>query len=107
MGPVGVGSGPYARPVQRPGVTSSPGRVNEHEIAHLGRMMMHTAGGLGGEESTTSLRVATPGDRRPKSSPLDGFIVMVGVRGFEPRAPASRRRCSTRLSYTPQPSGAA
>ncbi len=26
---------------------------------------------------------------------------MVGVRGFEPPAPASRRRCSTRLSYTP------
>ena len=27
---------------------------------------------------------------------------MVGVRGFEPPAPASRRQCSTRLSYTPQ-----
>ena len=26
---------------------------------------------------------------------------MVGVRGFEPPTPASRRRCSTRLSYTP------
>ena len=26
---------------------------------------------------------------------------MVGVSGFEPPAPASRRRCSTRLSYTP------
>ena len=26
---------------------------------------------------------------------------MVGVRGFEPPAPASRRQCSTRLSYTP------
>ena len=26
---------------------------------------------------------------------------LVGVRGFEPPAPASRRRCSTRLSYTP------
>ncbi len=29
---------------------------------------------------------------------------LVGVRGFEPRAPASRRRCSTRLSYTPMAS---
>jgi len=27
--------------------------------------------------------------------------VVVGVRGFEPPAPASRRRCSTGLSYTP------
>lgn len=26
---------------------------------------------------------------------------MVGVRGFEPPAPASRRQCSTKLSYTP------
>src|ERR671910_993061 len=31
------------------------------------------------------------------------FCVMVGVRGFEPPAPASRRQCSTRLSYTPIP----
>ena len=28
-------------------------------------------------------------------------VSMVGVRGFEPPAPASRRQCSTRLSYTP------
>src|SRR6056297_1122929 len=27
--------------------------------------------------------------------------ILVGVRGFEPPAPASRRQCSTRLSYTP------
>ena len=26
---------------------------------------------------------------------------LVGVRGFEPPAPASRTQCSTRLSYTP------
>ena len=26
---------------------------------------------------------------------------MVGVAGFEPAAPASRRQCSTKLSYTP------
>ena len=29
------------------------------------------------------------------------LISLVGVRGFEPPAPASRRQCSTRLSYTP------
>ncbi len=27
--------------------------------------------------------------------------MLVGVKGFEPSTPASRRRCSTRLSYTP------
>ena len=27
---------------------------------------------------------------------------MVGVRGFEPPTPASRRQCSTKLSYTPR-----
>jgi hypothetical protein len=26
---------------------------------------------------------------------------LVGERGFEPPAPASRRQCSTRLSYSP------
>ena len=30
---------------------------------------------------------------------------MVGERGFEPPAPASRRQCSTRLSYSPMESG--
>ena len=38
---------------------------------------------------------------------IDGamfLIPLVGVRGFEPPAPASRRQCSTRLSYTPKPS---
>src|SRR6056297_755959 len=29
------------------------------------------------------------------------LVLLVGVRGFEPPAPASRRQCSTRLSYTP------
>ena len=31
------------------------------------------------------------------------IVLVVGVRGFEPPAPASRRQCSTRLSYTPIP----
>ena len=29
------------------------------------------------------------------------LIRMVGVTGFEPATPASRRQCSTKLSYTP------
>ncbi len=29
------------------------------------------------------------------------LVLLVGVRGFEPPTPASRRQCSTRLSYTP------
>ena len=32
---------------------------------------------------------------------LGGGKSLVGVRGFEPPAPASRTQCSTRLSYTP------
>ena len=32
---------------------------------------------------------------------VSGGKKMVGVSGFEPPAPASRRQCSTRLSYTP------
>jgi hypothetical protein len=31
--------------------------------------------------------------------------IVVGERGFEPPAPASRRQCSTRLSYSPTESG--
>ena len=33
--------------------------------------------------------------------PIILILELVGVRGFEPPAPASRRQCSTRLSYTP------
>ncbi len=33
--------------------------------------------------------------------PAFGIEFMVGERGFEPPAPASRRQCSTRLSYSP------
>ena len=31
------------------------------------------------------------------------ILELVGVTGFEPATPASRRRCSTKLSYTPIP----
>lgn len=30
-----------------------------------------------------------------------GFLYLVGMRGFEPPAPASRTLCSTRLSHIP------
>ena len=46
-----------------------------------------------------------PGRCRDSSvSKLTAFakkLWLVGVRGFEPPAPASRTQCSTRLSYTP------
>lgn len=29
------------------------------------------------------------------------FLYLVGVRGFEPPTPSSRRKCATRLRYTP------
>ena len=44
-------------------------------------------------------RSARQPHRRPKAS--KSFSMMVGERGFEPPAPASRRQCSTRLSYSP------
>ena len=33
---------------------------------------------------------------------VKSLIQLVGVAGLEPAAPASRRRCSTKLSYTPK-----
>ncbi len=36
---------------------------------------------------------------------LGRLVLLVGVRGFEPPTPASRRQCSTRLSYTPTVAG--
>ena len=36
-----------------------------------------------------------------EGTPAKVLISLVGVRGFEPPTPASRRQCSTRLSYTP------
>ena len=39
---------------------------------------------------------------RPDADSGTGDLAeLVGVRGFEPPAPASRTQCSTRLSYTP------
>ncbi len=35
------------------------------------------------------------------AGPAGSLTKLVGERGFEPPAPASRRRCSTRLSYSP------
>src|SRR3954464_15502007 len=45
----------------------------------------------------------TPAHRLPEGPPYRGVMRenLVGVRGFEPPAPASRTQCSTRLSYTP------
>ena len=41
------------------------------------------------------------GGDRLKSGNASLLDKMVGERGFEPPAPASRRQCSTRLSYSP------
>ena len=41
---------------------------------------------------------------KPYAVGFEGKTV-VGVTGFEPAAPASRRQCSTRLSYTPTKQG--
>src|SRR5437588_498049 len=51
------------------------------------------------QRSAFCCRAAPPG----KAADSYGFPRknLVGVRGFEPPAPASRKQCSTRLSYTP------
>ena len=51
------------------------------------------------QRSAFCCRAAPPG----KAADNYGFPRknLVGVRGFEPPAPASRKQCSTRLSYTP------
>ena len=41
----------------------------------------------------------------PRRRPYRMDPHLVGVRGFEPPAPASRTQCSTRLSYTPTEGG--
>ena len=48
-----------------------------------------------------TVREAAP-PRAIKKQPPGLLFELVGVRGFEPPTPASRRRCSTKLSYTPQ-----
>jgi hypothetical protein len=60
------------------------------------------AGALGIEPQAAQPRQC---QARNRLSICDGSLgaskEMVGVRGFEPPAPASRKQCSTRLSYTP------
>ena len=46
------------------------------------------------------------GMRAKKRKSIAFHDKMVGERGFEPPAPASRRQCSTRLSYSPTECGA-
>ena len=41
------------------------------------------------------------GSRVSKLTAFAKKLSLVGVRGFEPPAPASRTQCSTKLSYTP------
>src|ERR1044072_3585522 len=60
----------------------------------------------GGEERAPQIRLiptfscATPDIGKPEKSGA-ALKSVVGKRGFEPPAPASRRQCSTRLSYSP------
>ena len=53
------------------------------------------------------IRATVPASPTADFQGLDfaGVSYLVGVRGFEPPAPASRRQCSTRLSYTPTDAG--
>ena len=49
--------------------------------------------------ASTALMVVNSG--LPPGRAMIMRCMMVGKRGFEPPAPASRRQCSTRLSYSP------
>src|SRR5690348_4547643 len=41
------------------------------------------------------------GNVRTAPHEINGIMLLVGVRGFEPPTPCSRSRCATRLRYTP------
>ncbi len=71
--------------------------------ARLGPAPRRASGRLEGLNATFHRRTArhAPSDRPVLPSARLQLESMVGVSGFEPPAPASRRRCSTRLSYTP------
>ena len=48
-----------------------------------------------------SQSVKSRGPVKQKGPAQQGALLLVGESGFEPPAPASRRQCSTRLSYSP------
>jgi hypothetical protein len=54
-------------------------------------------------QSTAASVPASYGLPRDGENRGNWLVSLVGVIGFEPTAPASRRQCSTRLSYTPKP----
>ena len=58
------------------------------------------AAGMHRPDPCASGRADRPASHPPKGVDLN-VVKLVGARGFEPPAPASRRQCSTRLSYTP------
>ncbi len=72
---------------------------------------VRTEGGVRGKlrraESRSPERMghgaSAPEAENKKATPKGGFFAgfLVGERGFEPPAPASRTQCSTRLSYSP------
>src|SRR5262249_46591309 len=73
--------------------------------------------GLDHQDGEVALGAKAVGERAARGTGADDHVIeclnschgaprkrpLVGVRGFEPPAPASRRQCSTRLSYTPTP----
>ena len=85
-----------ARDASRIGDHVAPRRMGARRGAIRLRVRMETYG-IGaflchGTETTEIYR---------EGIPAKVLISLVGVRGFEPPTPASRRQCSTKLSYTP------
>ena len=56
---------------------------------------------MGPVDAVTWRCYITDGVRSTKTLKNNEKAEVVGERGFEPPAPASRRQCSTRLSYSP------
>ncbi|CAA7618335.1 hypothetical protein MTBUT4_30028 [Magnetospirillum sp. UT-4] len=83
--------------------------ARESVLKRAGSLKAGSGDGGGKADRRIECRLAPPFEPTPhkrktrQALRLDGlsYQKMVGVRGFEPPAPASRRQCSTRLSYTP------
>ena|GEM_PF-4053919 len=93
------------QPISRKGLYNTPELcVNLYHLKainfYLPRLVSDYEGALSSSLTTPPTNQARAGTR---PSPIIYINLMVGKRGFEPRTPASRTLCSTRLSHFPKP----
>ena len=71
---------------------------------YLSRLINDYEGVISSPHTTTPILFTSIKQRQAQGLSLYSFFyLMVGKRGFEPRTPASRTLCSTRLSHFPKP----